>query len=306
MRPVILHSQIQGIAQKTDNKGSEGFIIIFDHAITGMGANTPHLQWNIGGWTNSCHTIEGFSNKAIGNGYGATDSNGDGIDDIKAYPSKSDGKDDNNQKLVTVDVTYNIEITVENNIATCTCTPNKVGEYYMEYVFDMSTGKRISCRTVKMENTYEYYITDTNIGKTERYKHVRINGAAQTDVIDVIKMNDAYAYRSDGGSVIITPYDGNSITLNHGEHMGGSNQYITLKISYPMEVHYKWTPRANDRFLSIYNGSDNITSHADATSVAGTIYEVTQQLSPGEYTVKSGNGETVLWYLKLTPYIPSN
>ena len=90
--------------------------------------------------------------------------------------------------------------------------------------------------------------------------------------------------------------------------MGGSNQYITLKISYPMEVHYKWTPRANynDRFLSIYNGSDNITSHADATSVAGTIYEVTQQLSPGEYTVKSGNGETVLWYLKLTPYIPSN
>lgn len=302
-------------AQKTDNNGSEGFIIIFDHAITGMGANTPHLQWNIGGWANSCHTIEGFSNKAIGNGYGATDSNGDGIDDIKAYPSKSDGKDDNNQKLVTVGVTYNIEITVENNIATCTCTPNKVGEYYMEYVFDMSTGKRISCRTVKMENTYEYYITDINIGETERYKHVRVNGAAQTSEIDVIKMNGAYAYRNDGGSVTITPYDGNSITLGNGEHINRNNQYITLSIPYPMTIHYKWVPRKASTSLDIYDitGSTIIaTTHTNkdgnptSNFEVNKWYEVNQSLQSGEYTVKSGNGETVLWYLKLTPYIPSN
>lgn len=275
-------------ATKTD--GSEGFLITFNYAGEGQ-----FLQWNIGGWGNKVHTIESHGINGPGNGGNLTDG-------FKAP--------DNNgiSGLITTGVVYNIEITVKDGIATCICTPTTVGNFYLEYIYDITNIKRESHRTVKMENTYEYYITDNTITTTERYKHVRVNGAAQTSEIDVIKMNGAYAYRNDGGSVTITPYDGNSITLGNGEHMGGNNQYITLKITYPIEIHYKWTPRTNhdDRFLSVYNGNDNITSHNNNTSVAGTIYEVTQKLSPGEYTVKSSNGETVLWYLKLTPYIPSN
>ena len=274
-------------AMKTDYTGVEGFLIIFDHAPLG----TNRLHWNIGGWTNSCHTIEGFGKKS---------------NVEKAYPQTS------GDKLVTVNVTYNIEITVENGIATCTCTPNTVGEYYMEYVFNMTTGTCISNKTVRMNTTYEYYITDTNIKETERYKHVRINGVAQTSEIDVIKMNGAWAYQNNGGPVTITPYDGNNVTLENGEHINQDNQYITLSIPYPMTIHYKWVPRYASTSLDIYDSTGSTIIATTHTNKDGNPtsnfevnkwYEVNQSLQPGEYRLKSTD-ETVLWYLKLSPYTP--
>ena len=141
---------------------------------------------------------------------------------------------------------------------------------------------------------------------------MRINGVAQTSEIDVIKMNGAWAYQNNGGPVTITPYDGNNVTLGKGEHINQNNQYITLSIPYPMTIHYKWVPRKASTSLDIYDSTGSTIIATTHTNKDGNPtsnfevnkwYEVNQSLQPGEYRLKSTD-ETVLWYLKLSPYTP--
>jgi len=272
----------------TRTAGNEGFLFVFDYE-----GDSKYLQWNVGGWGNSVHTIES---------YGVDGGPGAGGSHNNSFMAPNSG---GISGLIATNKEYNIEITVKDGIATCTCIPTNYGNYYLKYVYDIENKTRTAHWTSKMENkTYEYYNPNTTAtGSMVEY----VNGTEQnTDIIGITYGGWDRKYTD--YSTEVTMYGGTKKTLNVAQHMGGTGQYVTLTIPYPMNLEYIWTPRQNhnERILYLIEGDspsgtgvDNRTPTGE--TVSGIIYTSTNKLQPGTYTIASKNGETTLFYLKLSP-----
>lgn len=269
--------QITCRAQK--ESGAEGFLVMFDYL-----DDQNYKWWNIGGWGNKQHVVQvngaqpsessHFGNVAIS-----------GTDDV----------------LITQGNWYNITIQVRNGAAACTCTPEKNGDYYMEYHYPDMT--HVTMRTA----VYDYYCLNNSVNTL--YKD---GGALEPSVLDAENKEYKFAdgdfaitakqqIQSNSSITVTTMPEGSAEEKTLIPTKMGASQTVTVKIPYRMKVTIIWSPRGDK------TGTGMKITYPDDTSETTTETEngkLTKEIicPKGTLKIARSNAEFWLYYLKFEPY----
>lgn len=262
-------------AMKTS--GAEGFLIMFDYL-----DDDNYKWWNIGGWGNKRHVVQ---------------VNG-------AQPSETSHSGNvatSDDVLITEGNWYNITIQVRNGVATCTCTPETSGDYYMEYSYPAMTHVTIPTAV------YEWYVNETSAVVTLK------NGETTTEVFTTTGADKNMQANVSPEDPQVTLANNTTVTLTKIMKLG-SGQSITLNLPYKMKLTILWETRGNNdannydpkKYCIKITGNETIevAGNGDMSSqTEKTTYQNELTLDEGTWKIERKDGQPFLYYLKLEPYI---
>ena len=278
--------QITCRAQK--ESGAEGFLIMFDYL-----DDQNYKWWNIGGWGNKRHEVEKKS----------SDGN------VTTFISTEQ------TTLVADNMWYNISIQVQNGIATCTCTPEEVGGYYMEYIYNP---EETSTANTIQTAVYDYYCLDSSTKTNTLYKD---GIAVSSTLLEKGKNNegndtgnDKYEFADNGLTLtawqqiqsnsnitVATTPVGNTEERTLIPTKMGASQTVTIDIPYRMKVTIIWSPRSGKEGsgmkITYPDNSFEITTETVENKETKVI-----TCPKGTLQIARGGNEFWLYYLKFEPY----